>query len=76
MTGADGPHAPAAVPAGTGLTKTYRHSFRPGRRPAPVLRGADLEPTAGEVVGLVGEGSSGQSTLMQLLRDSSRASSP
>jgi ABC-2 type transport system ATP-binding protein len=50
-----------------GITKTFRTGRWPRRRTRQVLRGADLELHAGEIVGLVGENGSGKSTLMQVL---------
>ena len=49
------------------IHKSYRHGYRLGRGRTQVLRGADLELQAGEVVGLVGENGSGKSTLMKIL---------
>ncbi|WP_435181666.1 ABC transporter ATP-binding protein [Halorussus sp. AFM4] len=54
------------VVRGRGLTKTY-DSPLPLARTVEVLRGADLDVRAGEIVGIVGENGSGKSTLMKLL---------
>jgi ABC-type multidrug transport system ATPase subunit len=59
--GGDGP-----VVRGRGLTKTYDSPLPFGRSVA-VLRGADLDVRAGEIVGIVGENGSGKSTLMKIL---------
>jgi ABC-type multidrug transport system ATPase subunit len=67
------PSPAAADPAGapvlsaTGIEKSYRRGYRPGRRAVRVLDGADLELRRGETVGLVGENGSGKSTLMRIL---------
>ena len=50
-----------------GITKSYRRGMWPRRRELAVLRGADFEVGVGEVVGLVGENGSGESTLMKIL---------
>lgn len=51
----------------TGLRKSFRRGLPPRRRTIEVLKGADLEIGAGELVGLVGENGSGKSTLMQIV---------
>jgi ABC-2 type transport system ATP-binding protein len=50
-----------------GLRKSFHRGFPPRRRAIEVLKGADLEIGAGELVGLVGENGSGKSTLMQIV---------
>ncbi|WP_020523640.1 ATP-binding cassette domain-containing protein [Catelliglobosispora koreensis] len=50
-----------------GVVKSYQRGIWPVRRSVHVLRGADVELGAGEVVGLVGENGSGKSTLMKIL---------
>jgi ABC-2 type transport system ATP-binding protein len=65
--------APTAAEAGGavleagGIEKAYRRGIWSTRRSTPVLRGADLTLSSGEVVGLVGENGSGKSTLMKIL---------
>lgn len=58
---------PIAGLTALGITKAYSRGIWPRRRAVPVLHGADLVVTAGEVVGLVGENGSGKSTLMKIL---------
>ena len=50
-----------------GIEKSFRKGWWPRRRRVQILRGADLELRAGEVVGLVGENGSGKSTLIKIL---------
>lgn len=61
--------APSAtvVLSAAGIVKSYQRGIWPIRRAAEVLRGADVQLRAGEVVGLVGENGSGKSTLMKIL---------
>jgi ABC-2 type transport system ATP-binding protein len=49
------------------LTKYFHRGLPPRRRTIEVLKGADLEVRAGELVGLVGENGSGKSTMMQIV---------
>jgi ABC-type multidrug transport system ATPase subunit len=60
-------HRPKVVLDARGITKSYLAGLWPRRRALRVLRGADLELRAGEIVGLVGENGSGKSTLMKIL---------
>jgi ABC-2 type transport system ATP-binding protein len=66
-------HAPRRDPVrryvlrATGLRKSFHRGLPPRRRTIEVLKGADLEIRAGELVGLVGENGSGKSTLMQIV---------
>ena len=55
------------VLSAAGIVKSYTRGIWPARRVIPVLRGADVELRAGDVVGLVGENGSGKSTLMKIL---------
>lgn len=50
-----------------GLRKSFHRGLPPRRRRIEVLKGADMEIGAGELVGLVGENGSGKSTLMQIV---------
>lgn len=50
-----------------GVEKAYRRWGWSGRHRVPVLTGADLALSPGEVVGLVGENGSGKTTLMRIL---------
>lgn len=50
-----------------GLRKSFHRGLPPRRRTIEILKGADLEVRAGELVGLVGENGSGKSTLMQIV---------
>jgi len=59
--------ATAPVLAVDALTKAFRSGPPWRRRRVEVLRGASLEVSAGELVGLVGENGSGKSTLMQIV---------
>ena len=58
---------PPSVLRATGLRKSFHRGLPPRRRVIEVLKGADLEIRAGELVGLVGENGSGKSTLMQIV---------
>jgi ABC-2 type transport system ATP-binding protein len=57
----------AAVLRVSDLRKSFHRGIPPRRRTIEVLKGADLEVRAGELVGLVGENGSGKSTLMQIV---------
>src|SRR6266545_3123659 len=58
---------PAPVLQVRGLVKSFHRGLPPRRRTIAVLKGADLEIRAGELVGLVGENGSGKSTLMEIV---------
>ncbi len=62
----DGP-GPQVVLSARDVTKSYTAGLWPRRRALRVLRGADLDLRAGEIVGLVGENGWGKSTLMKVL---------
>lgn len=75
-TGAVRPGARSAAPqdnsadevlVATGIEKSFGRGPWPLRRRQPVLRGASLTLSPGEVVGLTGENGSGKSTLMKIL---------
>jgi ABC-type multidrug transport system ATPase subunit len=66
-TAADLPGRPDRLLEARGIEKSFRRGWWPRRRRLSVLRGAELDLDAGEVVGLVGENGSGKSTLMKIL---------
>jgi ABC-type multidrug transport system ATPase subunit len=62
------PHdASAPLLAAKGVEKAFTRWRWAGRRRVPVLTGAELALSRGEVVGLVGENGSGKTTLMRIL---------
>ena len=66
-TTSEAPTRPGRLLTAEGIEKSFRRGWWPRRRHLPVLRGADIQLGAGEVVGLVGENGSGKSTLMKIL---------
>jgi ABC-2 type transport system ATP-binding protein len=66
-TSTDTPTRARRLLVAEGIEKSFRRGWWPRRRHLPVLRGADVDLGAGEVVGLVGENGSGKSTLMKIL---------
>lgn len=63
----DGSVGGEAVLVVVDVTKSFRHGIWPFGTVVPVLRGASLDISHGELVGLVGENGSGKSTLMQII---------
>ena len=61
------PIEPGVVLTVDGVTKSFAAGAPWRRRHVEVLRGADLQVSAGELVGLVGENGSGKSTLMEII---------
>jgi ABC-2 type transport system ATP-binding protein len=57
----------ASLLSGVDLHKEYARRVWPRRRTFPVLSGATLAVSPGEVVGLVGENGSGKTTMMRIL---------
>jgi ABC-2 type transport system ATP-binding protein len=62
-----GAESDGVVLRATGLEKTYRSRLPIVGQSVEVLTGADIELSAGEIVGIVGENGSGKSTLMKIL---------
>lgn len=58
---------PGVVLSVRGVTKSFAAGAPWRRRHVEVLRGAELQVSAGELVGLVGENGSGKSTLMEII---------
>ena len=57
--GAPAETSPCPVLRAQGITKSYRRGLWPRRQELVVLRGAEVQLCAGEIVGLVGENGSG-----------------
>lgn len=60
-------HTSEPVLTANGVEKSFTRWGMIGRRRVPVLTGAELSLSRGEVVGLVGENGSGKTTLMRIL---------